>query len=40
MTRDTALIGLRQAGPVLPEAAPVDTILKVIHTVQTDDKIT
>lgn len=33
MTRDVALTGLRQVCPVLLEVAPVDIILKIIHTV-------
>lgn len=33
MTREVALIGLRQVCLVPLEGAPADTILKVIHTV-------
>lgn len=40
MTRDVALTGLRQVCPVLLEVVPVDIILKIIHTVQTDNKST
>lgn len=40
MMREAALIGLRQACLVPQEMASPDRILKVIHPVWTDDRIT
>lgn len=39
MTREEAPIGLKQVCPDPVEAPPADTILKMIHTVQTNDKV-
>lgn len=39
MTREEASIGLKQVCPDPVEVPPADTILKVIRTVQTNDKV-